>query len=99
MLFRSYEEKVGSYVDLDKDSQVADEAEDVVEQEKADARHHADEHVARNVARAKVQVGKGQRQHHHHQAAQGVEHLAPEFDFIALGALAVGLQVADVLKH
>ncbi|MDT4861267.1 hypothetical protein FQZ97_958670 [compost metagenome] len=43
-----------------------------------------------------MQVGEGQGQHHHDQATQRVEHLAPELDLITLGGLTVGLQVLDV---
>jgi hypothetical protein len=46
-----------------------------------------------------MQVGKGQGQHHHHQAGQRVEHLAPELDLVALRRLAVVLEVADVLEQ
>ena len=46
-----------------------------------------------------MQVGKGQGQHHHHQTTERVEHLAPELDFVALGGLAVGFEVADVLEQ
>ena len=71
----------------------------IIQQEEADARHDAAKHISRDTTTAKMQVGKGQCQHHHHQAAQRVKNFTPKLDFIALGRLLVGLQMLDVLEQ
>ena len=73
--------------------------ENVVEQKEADAHEHAQKDVAGDVAAAEMQVGKGQGEHHHHEATEGVEDFAPELDFVALRALPVGFEVRDVAEQ
>ena len=46
-----------------------------------------------------MKVSKWQGQHHHHHAAERIEHLAPELDFVTLRGLAVGVQMLDVLEQ
>ena len=46
-----------------------------------------------------MQIGKRQGEHHHHQAAERIENLAPEFDLVFLGGLTVGFQVANELEQ
>ena len=72
--------------------------QNVVQQNKTDTGHDAPEHIGGNASRAEVQVGKGQGQYHHHQTAQWVKNLLPKLDFVLLGGLPIGLQVADVLE-
>ena len=45
-----------------------------------------------------MKIGKRQRQHHHDQTTEWIKHLFPELDFIALGRLVIGLQMADVVE-
>ena len=52
-----------------------------------------------NVARAKVQVSKGQGEHHHDQATHGIKHFFPKLDLEALRGLSVCTQVTDILEQ
>ena len=51
-----------------------------------------------DISRAKVQIGKGQGEHHHDQTAHGVKDFFPKFDLEALRGLTIRTQVADVLE-
>ena len=46
-----------------------------------------------------MQVGKGQCQHYHDQAAHGIKDFFPELNFVFLCRLPVGVQVVHVLEQ
>ena len=46
-----------------------------------------------------MQIRKRQRQHHHDQARQGIKQLAPELNFVLLGVLSIGLQMAHISEQ